>query len=205
MKTICLALTTALLTAGCVHRRPSPPTGPQPARDRPARLPPSDRGDATYAKPDVLAAGERALGTGAAGTAQLIDRAFADLGAPNAIITGREAGGATASGLRYGSGTLYRRSGAEQPMWWSGPGAGLSQSGEGGRVLMLIYHLRRTTALFRSFPAVEGRVYLIGGFAMTYHQHGRVVLVPIRPGIGWRVSARVGALMFTRRPAALPF
>jgi hypothetical protein len=159
----------------------------------------------TYAKDDVLAAAERTLGKGAEGVARLVERAFADYGQPNAYIEGREAGGALVVGVRYGSGTLHHKVEGEMPVYWTGPSVGFDAGADGNKTFTLIYNLNDSAELFRRFPAVEGKIYAIGGASMAYHRRGDVVIVPIKLGVGWRVGANVGWMSFSKDPKRLPF
>ena len=57
----------------------------------------------------------------------------------------------------------------------------------------------------RRFPAVEGRLYLVGGFAATYLRRGNIVLIPIRLGVGYRAGVNVGYMKITHKAKWLPF
>ena len=59
--------------------------------------------------------------------------------------------------------------------------------------------------LGRRFPAVEGRLYLVGGFAATYLRRGNIVLIPIRLGVGYRAGVNVGYMKITHKAKWLPF
>ena len=160
---------------------------------------------ATYEEKDVIAAAEGAFGKGAEGAARLIEKAFKDLGQPNAYIVGREASGAFFLGLRYGGGTLYSKVEGEVPVHWTGPSLGFDVGGDGDRVFTLIYHLDDTADLFRRYPAAEGKAYFIGGFSATYNQRDRVILVPIKLGVGWRLGINAGWVNYTRESRLAPF
>lgn len=160
---------------------------------------------ATYEEKDVIAAAEGAFGKGAEGAARLIEKAFKDLGQPNAYIVGREASAAFFLGLRYGGGTLYSKVEGEVPVHWTGPSLGFDVGGDGDRVFTLIYHLDDTADLFRRYPAAEGKAYFIGGFTATYNQRDRVILVPIKLGVGWRLGINAGWVNYTRESRLAPF
>ncbi len=176
-----------------------PVSGAQTAADK-AR---ADSG--TYDKGDVLLAADAAFGQGAAGMGEAIERVFGELGKPNAYIVGREGSGALVVGLRYGSGTLYHKIEGERRVFWQGPSVGFDAGGDASRVFTLVYNLDDGEELFRRYPAVEGRAYLVGGVSITYHQRGRTILVPLRLGAGWRLGANVGYLNFSREARAVPF
>lgn len=159
----------------------------------------------TYAQQDVLTEAENVFGRGAEGLAKLIEGLFRENGEPNGYIVGREAGGAIAIGLRYGSGTLFHRIEGQQPVYWTGPSLGLDLGADASKTFTLVYNLHDTQDIFHRFPAVEGKVYVIGGFTATYLQRDDVVLVPIKLGVGWRLGANVGYLNFTKTSRILPF
>ncbi len=173
--------------------RPIPPNG--------ATYPPSE----TYEEKDVIAAAEGAFGKGAADVAKLVEKIFADLGRPNAYIVGREASGAFVVGLRYGSGTLYHKVEGTTPVYWTGPSVGFDVGGDGSKVFTLVYHLDDGNDLFRRYPAAEGKAYFVGGLSATYNQRDRVILVPIKLGVGWRLGVNAGWLNYTRTARVLPF
>ncbi|WP_414713790.1 DUF1134 domain-containing protein [Sphingomonas sp.] len=205
--------------------RPSPsatPTRPasEPApQDTPSATPPqqtpptssSDRAAAataaegTYERDDLIAAGEGVFGKGAAGLGGIIERILKEQGRPNAYIAGREASGAFVVGVRYGSGVMNHRVEGEQPVYWTGPSVGFDVGGDANKVFVLVYNLYDTAELFHRFPAAEGRLYLVGGFAATYLRRGNVVLIPVRLGVGWRAGVNVGYMNITRKSRWLPF
>lgn len=159
----------------------------------------------TYEEKDVIAAAEGVFGKGAAGAARLVEKAFKDLGRPNAYIVGREASGAFIVGLRYGSGTLYSKIEGEMPVYWTGPSIGFDVGGDGSRVFTLVYHLDDANDLFRRYPGGEGKAYFIGGFSATYNQRDRVILVPIKLGVGLRIGINAGWVNYTRESRLKPF
>ena len=171
------------------------------APDAPLPTPPAD----TYAEKDVIAAAEGAFGKGAEGAAKIIEKTFKNLGRPNAYIVGREASGAFVVGVRYGSGTLYSKIEGELPVYWTGPSVGFDAGGDGSRVFTLVYHLDDTADLFHRFPGGEGKAYVIGGFTATYNQRHRVILVPIKLGVGLRLGINAGWVHYTRTSRLLPF
>ncbi len=145
------------------------------------------------------------FGKGAEGAAKLVEKAFKDLGRPNGYIVGREASGAFFVGLRYGSGTLYSKIEGEMPVYWTGPSLGFDVGGDGSRVFTLVYHLDDTADLFHRFPGGEGKAYFVGGFTATYNQRDRVILVPIKLGVGLRLGVNGGWVHYTRESRLAPF
>lgn len=164
-----------------------------------------DPSAATYQESDVFAAAEGAFGKGAEGLAKLLEKALKEQGRPNAYIIGREAGGAIALGVRYGSGTMYHKVEGELPVYWTGPSVGFDIGGNGGKVFVLVYNLFDSEELFRRFPAAEGNLYAVGGFTASYLRRGDVVLIPIRLGVGWRAGINVGYMRFSKESRWLPF
>lgn len=159
----------------------------------------------TYAQKDVVSAAENVFGRGAEGLATMIENIFRDQGEPNAYIVGREAGGAIGIGLRYGSGTLFHKVEGEQPVYWTGPSVGFDLGADASKTFALVYNLFDTEDLYRRYPAVEGKLYLVGGFTANYLQRGDVIVVPIKMGVGWRLGANIGYLSFSKKSKILPF
>ncbi len=158
-----------------------------------------------YEEKDVIAAAEGVFGRGAQGAAKIVERTFKKYGRPNGYIVGREASGAFFVGLRYGSGTLYSKVEGTMPVYWTGPSLGLDIGGDGSRVFTLVYHLDDSADLFHRFPGGEGTAYAIGGFTATYNQLGRVVLIPIKLGVGLRLGLNAGWVNYTRDSRLKPF
>jgi hypothetical protein len=185
-----------------------PPAAPAPATTAAPAGPPAAKAAAatpTYQKGDVLAAAEGVFGKGAEGLAKLIEKVLKDQGEPNAYIAGREAGGAIAIGIRYGSGTMFHKIEGDMPVYWTGPSIGFDLGANGAKTFVLVYNLNDSADLFRSYPAAEGNVYVVGGFTASYLRRGDIVLIPIRLGVGWRLGANVGYMRFTRESRILPF
>jgi hypothetical protein len=159
----------------------------------------------TYQRQDVISAAEGVFGRGAEGLAKLIESILKDQGEPNAYIAGREAGGAIALGLRYGSGTLYHKVEGQQPIYWTGPSLGFDLGANGSKTFMLVYNLYDSNDVFKRFPGGEGAVYVVGGFNASYQRRGDIVVIPIRLGVGWRLGANVGYLKFSKESRILPF
>ncbi|MCP3734661.1 DUF1134 domain-containing protein [Sphingomonas sp. RP10(2022)] len=189
---------------------PSPGFAESPAADaspaqQQARAEATNRAADTYQREDLLAAGEGVFGKGAAGLAGLLEKVLKEQGQPNAYIAGREAAGAFVVGLRYGSGVMSHKVEGQQPVYWTGPSVGFDVGGDANKVFVLVYNLYDSEELFHRFPAAEGRLYLVGGFAATYLRRGNVVLIPIRLGVGYRAGVNVGYMKFTHKAKWLPF
>ncbi|WP_294302697.1 DUF1134 domain-containing protein [uncultured Sphingomonas sp.] len=159
----------------------------------------------TYKRDDVLTAAEGVFGKGAQGLAGMVEKILKDQGEPNAYIAGREVSGAFVVGLRYGSGVMTHRVEGTRQVYWTGPSLGFDVGGDASKVFVLVYNLYDTQDLFHRFPAGEGRVFFIGGFAATYLRRGNTVVIPIRLGVGWRLGANVGYMRFSEKSRWLPF
>ena len=167
------------------------------------RPPPRHRN--TFSVDEIVHAGHRFFGTVSRGLALVVQNAFSRFGEPNGYILGQEGGGAFIVGLRYGDGTLYTRNAGDLRVFWQGPSVGIDYGGEGARVMMLVYKLPATDAIYRRFAGIDGSAYFIGGFGMTALTADRIVVVPIRSGVGLRLGANIGYLKFTRRATWNPF
>ncbi|MEN2791121.1 EipA family protein [Sphingomonas oligophenolica] len=159
----------------------------------------------TFKREEILSAAEGTFGKGAAGLAGILERTLKEQGEPNAYISGREASGAIALGLRYGQGTMFHKVEGQMPVYWTGPSFGFDLGGDATKVFVLVYNLYDTEELFRRFPAGEGRLYFVGGFAATYLRRGNTVLIPIRLGVGWRQGVNVGYMKFSHKSRWFPF
>lgn len=159
----------------------------------------------TYGQDDVLAAAEGVFGKGAKGLAGVIEDILRKQGEPNAYIAGREVSGAVVVGLRYGSGTLSHKVAGNQPIYWTGPSVGFDLGGDAAKVFVLVYNLYDTEDAYKRFPGAEGRLYFVGGFAVSYLRRGNVVLIPVRLGVGWRAGVNAGYMKITHKSRWLPF
>ena len=180
-----------------------PPTAPAAATGLAPEA--ATRAADTFERDDLLQAGEDVFGKGAAGFAGVIERILKDQGRPNAYIAGREAAGAFVVGLRYGSGVMTHKVEGQRPVYWTGPSIGFDFGGDADKVFVLVYNLYDSQELFRRFPAAEGRLYAVGGFAASYLRRGNVVLIPVRLGVGWRAGVNVGYMRFSEKSKWLPF
>ena len=164
-----------------------------------------NKGADTYDKDSVLKDATEFFGKSTEGLAKVIEKAFKDYGRPNAYIKGQEAGGAITVGLRYGDGTLMRKSGESRKVYWSGPSIGFDYGGNAAKVFVLVYHLDNSKQLFRRYPAVDGSFYFVGGAGINYQQRDRVILAPIRLGVGLRAGASIGYMHYTKTRTYNPF
>jgi hypothetical protein len=159
----------------------------------------------TYKEDDLIGAAEGVFGKGAEGVAKMIQGILKKQGQPNAYIVGREAGGAIAVGLRYGSGTLYHKVEGQMPVYWTGPSIGFDLGANAGSTFVLVYNLYDTDQLYERYPAGEGDVYVVGGLTASYMRKGNVVLIPIRVGAGLRLGVNAGYMKFSKKQRWLPF
>lgn len=145
------------------------------------------------------------LGGSAEGIAQMIDRAFAKYGRPNAYVEGEEGGGAFAIGVRYGQGELITKNGTRTRVFWQGPSIGWDFGADAGKVFMLVYNLPSPELIFQRFAGVSGSIYVVGGVGMNYLASQSIVVAPIRVGVGLHLGASVGYLQFTQNKSLNPF
>ncbi len=154
---------------------------------------------------DLVAKGHQFFGSVSRGLALTIEEAARRFGQPNGYILGQEAGGAFIGGLRYGEGLMYTRNAGDQKVYWEGPSFGFDAGANGDRTMMLVYGLPSTQAVFQRFGGVDGSAYFIGGFGFTALTNERIVVVPIRSGVGARLGVALSYLKFTPRPTWNPF
>ena len=165
--------------------------------------PPSD--SRTYTVKEIVDTGHKFFGTVSRGLALVVEKAVSRWGQPNGYILGQEGSGAFTVGLRYGDGTLYTKNAGDRRVFWEGPSIGFDYGGEGARTMMLVYNLPATDAIYRRYVGVDGSAYFIGGFGMTALTASKIVVVPIRSGVGLRLGANIGYLKFTPRATWNPF
>ncbi|MFN9358459.1 MAG: DUF1134 domain-containing protein [Alphaproteobacteria bacterium] len=161
--------------------------------------------DDTYSKSEIVNKVAGFFGVAAKTAAEIVEHIFADLGRPNAYITGDEGSGAIGVGLRYGKGTMYRKNFRNQRVYWQGPSIGFDVGGNASRCFTLVYQIRRQEEIYQRFPGVEGSAYFVGGLGVNYQRSGRVSLAPIRAGVGFRTGVNIGYLSYTRERDILPF
>jgi hypothetical protein len=172
---------------------PPPAPGPAPARND------------TYTSSEIITTGHKFFGAISRDLAQLVERAVSNWGQPNGYILGQEGGGAVVVGLRYGDGTLYTKNAGDRRVFWEGPSIGWDLGGEGARTMMLVYNLPSTDTIYERFGGIDGSAYVVGGLGMTALTDGKVVVVPIRTGVGLRLGANIGYLKFTPKATWNPF
>jgi hypothetical protein len=159
----------------------------------------------TVAREDVFSAAEGVFGKGAEGLAGLLENILKDQGQPVAYIAGREAGGAFIAGVKYGSGTMRHKIEGDRAVFWTGPSVGFDWGADASKVFVLVYNLDDGQELFKRYPAAEGRAYALGGFTASYLRRGKVVLIPVRLGVGLRLGANVGYMRFSEKTRWSPF
>jgi hypothetical protein len=158
-----------------------------------------------YTEDEVLQAAKQFFGDTSKDLAIIIEKVFKDQGEPNAYITGEEAAGAIAIGVRYGNGWLHRKAGGNNRVFWQGPSLGFDLGGNASKVFTLVYNIGSASQIFQRFPGVEGTIYVVGGFGVNYQQRGDIILAPIRTGVGLRGGINIGYLHYTREQQTLPF
>jgi hypothetical protein len=158
-----------------------------------------------YSDNELINAGHQFFGTISQGLATVIEKAVSNWGLPNGYVLGEEASGAVVAGLRYGDGTLYTKNAGDLRVYWQGPSVGFDWGGDGARVMMLVYNLPRTDAVYQRFAGLDGSAYFVGGFGMTALTASNIVVVPIKSGVGLRLGANIGYLKFTPNATWNPF
>jgi hypothetical protein len=158
-----------------------------------------------FSTAELVENGHRFFGSVSRGLAQVVEEAGRRWGQPNGYILGQEAGAAFIGGLRYGEGTMYTRNAGDLHIYWEGPSVGFDAGGDGDRTMMLVYNLPSTQGVFRRFGGIDGSAYLVGGFGFTALTDDRVIVVPIRSGLGARLGVALSYLKFTPHPTWNPF
>jgi hypothetical protein len=196
------AMLVASLLATAVKAQQPPPAGSPQIEADASRAPPHQ-----YASGEIVDAGHHFFGDISKGLASIVERAADQWGRPNGYILGEEAGGAFIGGLRYGDGTLYTKDAGDLRVFWQGPTIGVDVGGDGARTMMLVYNLPRTDAIYEQFNGIAGAAYFIAGLGMTAltSSDEKLVVVPIRSGLGLRLGYNVGYLKFTTAPTWNPF
>lgn len=188
---------------------PAPSASVQPQPSAPPPLPPpmaSGYEEEGYTIDEIMAASAGFFGKVSANLGAVIEYLFKSSGRPKGYILGTEGGGAFLAGVRYGKGTLYLRSqAATQKIFWHGPSLGTDVGAEGSKTLFLIYRLDAPEDLYASFTGIDGSAYFVGGVGATLVTNGKVILAPIRSGVGLRLGANIGYIRFTPRSTWNPF
>lgn len=159
----------------------------------------------TFDQESVLKDATEFFGTSTEGLAKVIEKAFKDHGRPVGYIKGEEASGALTVGLRYGDGVLTLKNGGSRKVFWQGPSIGFDVGANASKVFTLVYNMNSTQQIFKRYPSVDGSLYYVGGAGINYQQRGKVVLAPIRLGVGLRAGASVGYLNYTAEKTLNPF
>lgn len=159
----------------------------------------------TVSKDSVLTAAEGVFGRGAEGLAGLIENILSKQGVPSAYITGSEAGGAIAVGVRYGRGVLHHKVDGDREIFWRGPSLGFDFGADASKVFVLVYNLDDSEQLFKRFGAAEGNAFVVGGFKASYLRSDKTVLIPIRLGVGARLGVNAGYMKFSKKNNWIPF
>ena len=159
----------------------------------------------TFDQDSVLRDAKAYFGKGAEGLGKVIEKAFKENGRPNGYIKGEEAAGAITVGLIYGNGTLILKNAKSRHVWWSGPSIGFDLGANASKVFVLVYNMRQPSSIFQRFPAVDGSFYYVGGVGINYQRRDRIVLAPIRLGVGLRAGASIGYVHYTPKKTYNPF
>ncbi|CAN1722233.1 DUF1134 domain-containing protein [Hyphomicrobium sp. 1Nfss2.1] len=165
-------------------------------------LPPDEPG---YTIDEIREISRGFFGTISTELGSVIEYAFSSAGRPDGYVLGTEGGGAFLAGVRYGSGTLYLRSGGSGKVYWHGPSIGTDLGASGSRTMFLIYRLREPEGIYRQFTGIDGSAYFIGGVGITFLKGGPVIMAPIRTGLGFRIGANIGYIRFTPKQTWNPF
>lgn len=160
--------------------------------------------DSTYSESEILTKAKGFFGATTEGLAKAIEKVFADLGRPNAYITGEEASGAIGVGVRYGDGTLNRKTGSPIKVYWQGPTLGFDFGADASKMMILVYNLPDVESLFQRFPAVDGSFYFVAGVGVNYQKSGNITQAPIRTGVGLRAGINIGYMHYTRKFSWIP-
>ena len=158
-----------------------------------------------YTAQEIVDSGHKFFGATSGGLATVVEKIFASYGLPNGYLLGEEGSGAVIGGLTYGEGTLYTKNAGDHKVFWQGPSLGWDFGGEGSRVMMLVYNLDDVSNLYNRFGGVAGSAYVVAGVGFNVLQNNRVLLVPIRTGVGARLGLNVGYLKLTQGPTWNPF
>jgi hypothetical protein len=186
-------------------QQPSPGAPLQPSSD--ASSGSTQPSLAKYSSREIIDAGQHFFSGVSKGIASIVEKAANQWGQPDGYILGEEGGGAFIGGLRYGDGMLYTKDAGDLRVFWQGPTIGVDAGADGARTMMLVYNLPRTDAIYQQFNGITGAAYVVAGLGMTALTSGdeKLVVVPIRSGLGLRLGYNVGYLKFTAAPTWNPF
>ncbi|MFH1794907.1 MAG: EipA family protein [Pseudomonadota bacterium] len=158
-----------------------------------------------YTAQEIVDSGHKFFGATSGGLATVVEKIFASYGLPNGYVLGEEGSGAIVGGLTYGEGTLYTKNAGDHRVFWQGPSLGWDFGGQGSRTMILVYNLDTIEAVYGRFGGVAGSAYIVAGLGFNVMKNGRVLLVPVRTGVGARLGVNVGYLKVTERPTWNPF
>ncbi len=193
-------------TAPAVAAVTQVPVAPQPQSQSQSPGPQAAMPDSEgFTIDEIVAASQGVFGKVSSNLARVLEHTFSKSGKPSGYILGQETGGAFIAGLRYGSGTLYLRTGQSMPVYWHGPSLGADIGAQGAATLFLVYRAEQTDDVFSSFTGLEGSAFVVGGVGVTFMSNGRIQMAPIRSGLGLRVGASIGYIRFTPKPTWNPF
>jgi hypothetical protein len=167
--------------------------------------PKSGKSTDTYSIDEITGAASGVFGSLSSNLASVIEHAFSKYGRPTAYVIGEEGGGAFIAGVRYGSGRLYLKHQKAGRVYWHGPSVGYDFGASGSKTLFLIYGLHDKSQLYSGFSGIDGSAYFLGGAGITFLSNEKVVMAPIRTGLGFRLGANVGYLRFTPKATWNPF
>lgn len=159
----------------------------------------------SYSMDEIVDSGHRFFGATSGGLASVIEKIFAAYGLPNGYVLGEEGSGAVVGGLTYGEGTLYTKNAGDHQVFWQGPSLGWDFGGSGSRTMMLVYNLENVDQLYKRFGGVAGSAYALAGLGFNVLKNNKVLLVPVRTGVGARLGVNVGYLKLTPNPTWNPF
>ncbi len=162
--------------------------------------------DQSYTPDEIVQKGADFFGVTTEAMAKAVERVLSQYGRPDAYIIGNEGSGAFVVGLRYGEGDLYmKQSATPTKIYWQGPSAGFDAGANASKVFTLVYNLRQPDQIFTRFPGLEGSAYLVAGIGVNYQQSGRIILAPMRTGVGLRAGVDAGYLSYSRERNWIPF
>ena len=163
------------------------------------------RANEQFTAQEIVDSGHRFFGATSGGLATVVEKIFSSYGLPNGYVLGEEGSGAIIGGLTYGEGTLYTKNAGDHKVFWQGPSVGWDWGGNGSRTMILVYNLDSVDSLYSRFGGVAGSAYMLAGLGFNVMKNGRVMLVPVRTGVGVRLGANLGYLKVTDRPTWNPF
>jgi hypothetical protein len=182
-------------------------TPPSDSQTTPLDSAPPRSEDETYSADEIVQKAAGFFGATTEAVAKAVERVFSRYGRPNAYIAGGEGSGAFFVGLRYGEGDLYMKSNGDRAMkvYWQGPSIGFDFGANASKTFTLVYNLPNPEAIYERFPGIEGSAYFVAGIGVNYQQSGRVVLAPMRTGVGLRAGVNGGYLSYAKERNWIPF